>query len=169
MRGPPASSGAASVVRAWTGFALLVAAHFGVRPLIDARVNVDFLTIGVLFAAVRVRPGLAAVIGLAAGVALDALAPSSFGSAAIVMTCIAFAASWTKAVFFADHVALTGLFVFLGKWVFDVGYVLVGRGAHGVDLVVQLLLWSPLSAGLTALVAVLLLTAFRPLFRVQGA
>ena len=40
-----------------------------------------------------------------------------------------------------------------------------GGGARGMGLVVQLLLWTPLSAAITALVAILLLTIFRPLFR----
>ncbi len=168
MRGPPAQPGPASAFRAWLGFALLAAAHFGVRPLFGARANVDFLVIAVLFAAVRVRPGVAALLGFVAGLALDALVPASFGSSALVMTCVAFAASWTKAVFFAEHVALTGLFVFVGKWLFDVGVLLVSGGARGVDLMLQILLWSPLSAALTALVAVILLTAFRPLYRPQA-
>ncbi len=169
MRGPPTTSSAASALRAWIGFALLVAAHFGVRPLLGGRASVDFLVIAILFAAVRIRPGLAALLGCAAGLALDAMAPGTFGAAMLVMTAIAFGASWTKAVFFADHVALTGLFVFLGKWIFDIGYVSIGGGLRGVDLVVQLLLWSPLSAALTAVVAIILLTAFRPLYRPQVA
>jgi rod shape-determining protein MreD len=46
--------------------------------------------------------------------------------------------------------------------------VLVGTKG-GASLVVSMLLWSPLSAALTALVAVLLLTLFRPLYRPQAA
>jgi rod shape-determining protein MreD len=38
-----------------------------------------------------------------------------------------------------------------------------------VDLAVQLLVWSPISAALTALVALLLLTLVRPLYRPQAA
>jgi rod shape-determining protein MreD len=162
---PQPQSGAASVARAWLGFALLLAAHFAVRPLLSTRANVDFLLIAVLFSAVRVRPGVGALIGLLSGLAVDALAPSAFGSATLAFVLVAFAASWVKAVFFADHVALTGLFVFLGKLVFDAICVSVGGGARGMGLVVQLLLWTPLSAAITALVAILLLTIFRPLFR----
>ncbi len=168
MRGPPTSSGSSSVVLAWIGFALLVGAHFGVRPLLGGRASVDFLVIAILFAAVRIRPGLAAMLGFAAGLAIDALVPATFGAGILVMTCVAFGASWTKAAFFTDHIALTGLFVFVGKWVFDTGYVLIGGGARGLDLAVQLILWSPASAALTATVAVVLLTAFRPLYRPQA-
>ncbi len=167
MTRPQPPSAVGSATQAVLGFVLLVAAHFGIRPLVSTRVSVDFLAIAILFAAVRVRPGFAAVIGFLAGLAVDALAPGAFGAATLVFTIVAFAASWTKAVFFADHVALTGLFIFVGKWTFDVGYTLVGGGIRGIRLVAELLLWAPLSAALTALVAVVLLTAFRPLFRPQ--
>ena len=164
MRTPPQSP-AWVFTKSVLGLTLLVAAHFAIRPLISARVNVDFLLIAILFAAVRLRPGYAAIVGLLAGVALDALAPQAFGAAAIAYVVVAFTASRVKAVFFADHVALTGLFVFLGKLAFDAIYALVSGGVHGVELVVQLLLWSPLSAAVTALVAIVLLTALRPLYR----
>jgi hypothetical protein len=36
---------------------VLVALHFTLRPLLDWRAGVDFLVIGVLMVAVRVRPG----------------------------------------------------------------------------------------------------------------
>lgn len=169
MRAPQGPSGVGSAARAFTGFALLVTAHFAIRPLFGSRVMVDFLVIAILFAAVRMRPGLAAVLGFALGVSVDALAPGAFGAASLALTLIAFAASWLKAVFFANHIALTGLFIFLGKWCFDAIYSLAGGGARGVDLVVQLLLWTPLAAALTATVAVLLLTLFRPLYRAQVA
>lgn len=167
MRAPQSQSGVASAARAFVGFALLVTAHFGLRPLFGTRVMVDFLVIGILFAAVRMRPGLAAVLGFSLGLAVDSLAPGTFGAAMISLTLIAFGASWLKAVFFANHIALTGLFIFLGKWCFDAVYALLGGGVRGVDLVVRLLLWSPLAAALTAVVAILLLTIFRPLYRAQ--
>jgi rod shape-determining protein MreD len=162
---PQPQSAAASLVRAWIGFVLLLLAQFAVRPLISTRASVDFLVIAVLFASVRMRPGLAALVGFAAGIAVDALVPSAFGAAAISFTAVAFVASRVKAVFFADHVALTALFVFVGKLIFDALNTAFSGAARGSDLVVQLLLWTPLSAALTALVAVVLLTVFRPLFR----
>jgi rod shape-determining protein MreD len=165
VRAPPSSPGIGSALRAWLGFLLLIVAQFGVRPLIAGRASVDFATIAVLFAAVRMRPGFAALTGFLVGMALDTLAPSQFGSTALVMTAIAFGASWLKAVFFADHVALTGLFIFGGKWLFDIATTVLTGGSTGAPLVVALLLWAPLSAALTAAVAVLLLVLFRPLYR----
>lgn len=170
MRGPqPAPSGTASALRAWFGFALLITAQFAIRPLIRGPVSVDFAVIAVLFASVRMRPGFAALTGFLVGVALDALAPGNFGAAALVLTLLGFGASWLKAVFFADNLSLTALFLFGGKWLFDIAMALLVGATSGGSLVVSLLLWSPLSAALTALVAVLLLTLFRPLYRPNAA
>ena len=168
MRAPQQSSGVASALRAWFGFALLIGAQFGVRPLIAGRASVDFAVIAVLFAAVRIRPGLAAIVGFLTGLALDALSPEGFGASALVLTVVAFGASWLKAVFFADHVALTGLFVFGAKWLFDVVMALLTGIGAGTSLFAALLIWSPLSAALTAAVAVLLLVLIRPLYRPQS-
>lgn len=161
------SSDAAITAQAIIGFALLLVAHYTIRPLIGGRAPVDFLAIAVLFSAVRLRPGYAALLGFLVGVAFDSLAPGYFGAAALSFTLVGYAASWLKAVFFADHVALTGLFVFVGKWVYDGLYMLAGPRIGGVDLLVQMLLWTPIAAALTAGVAVLLLTIFRPLYRPQ--
>jgi len=159
------TAGTGSALLAWVGFAVLLTANFAVRPLFSGRATVDFIVIAILFSSVRMRPGLAAVTGLLTGLAVDALAPGSFGAAALVLTLVAFGASRLKAVFFAEHVALTGLFVFAGKWLFDIAMTLLTGGTSGTSVIVRLLWWSPLSAVLTALLAVLLLTVFRPLYR----
>ncbi len=161
----PPQSEFASLARAWVGFGLLLVAQFGVRPLFATRANVDFLIIAILFSAVRVRPGIAAILGLLAGLTVDALAPSAFGAATVSYVAVAFVASRVKAVFFADHVALTGLFVFLGKLAFDTLYATLSGAGSGAGLFIQLLLWTPLSAALTAAVSILLLTVLRPLYR----
>jgi rod shape-determining protein MreD len=111
---------------------------------------VDFLVIAVLLSAVRVRPGVAALIGFCTGLVADSLTPSAFGAGALAMTAVGASASWLKAVFFADNVVLHGFFFFVGKWAFDIVYVTAERRMHGVELATQLLLWSPLSAAATA-------------------
>jgi rod shape-determining protein MreD len=169
MAGPSQQhAGVGSAMRAWIGLALLITAHFAVRPLFAGPVTVDFVLIAMLFASVRLRPGLAALTGFLIGIALDALAPGNFGAAALVLTLLGFGASWLKAVFFADHVALTGLFIFGGKWCFDIAMTLLTGTKGGGSLLVALLLWAPLSAAFTAAIAVLLLTLFRPLYRPQS-
>lgn len=158
-------SGVVVSIQAIVGFALLLLAHYTLRPLIGGRAQIDFLAIAVLFSAVRLRPGGAALMGFLIGLTIDSMQPDSFGAATLAFTLVGYAASWLKAVFFADHVALTGLFVFAGKWVYDGVYNLAGPRIGGLDLVLQMFLWTPLAAALTALVAVLLLTVFRPLYR----
>ncbi len=153
-----------NVVRGLAGFLVLVAAHFSLRPLLGGPVPIDFLCLAVLFAAVRVRPGAAAVIGFLSGLGIDSVALQGFGTSALAFTIVAFGASWLKAVFFADNLGLTALFVFLGKWAFDVVYVLIIGGVPDGQVLVQLLLWSPLAAALTAVVGVALLLLARPVF-----
>ena len=160
---------AARALRAVAAFAVLVALHYAVRPLLGWRVMMDFLVIAVLLMAVRVRPAFAALLGFTTGLIADALSPTALGAGALAMTLIGFAASWLKAVFFADNVVLHAFFFFAGKWTYDIIYTLAERRLGGLDLVAQLLLWSPLSAALTAVVGVLVLILFRTTLEPQSA
>lgn len=142
--------------------ALMVALHFTLRPILDWRTGIDFLTIAVLVVAVRVRPGVAAVVGFAVGIVADALAPEAFGAGALAMTVVGFAASRLKAAFFADNVMLNAVFVFIGKVAYDLIFLVAERRLGGGALASQLLLWTPLAALLTALVGLLVMTVVRP-------
>jgi rod shape-determining protein MreD len=144
-------------------FAVLVGLNFSLRPLLAWRAPVDFLVIGVLLVAVRVRPGMAAIVGLIAGIVADALAPSAFGAAAMAMTLVAFAASWLKTSFFSEHVVLNAVFLFAAKLGFDVAFLLTERRLSGSGLLMQLTVWSPLSAALTALSGLAVIVLFGPL------
>lgn len=154
----------AGTLRAIVGFLLLVIAHFTVRPLLGGPAQVDFLTIAVLFSAVRLRPGAAAVLGFSVGLALDSLSPGSFGTAALAYTAVAFVAARLNAAFFTDNISLTGVFVLLGKWAVDAVILLLAGGLADSRSLRQLLLWSPLAAVATALVALALLVVARPWF-----
>jgi rod shape-determining protein MreD len=145
----------------------LVALHFTLRPLLDWRAGVDFLVIGVLVVAVRVRPGAAAVVGLLVGAATDAMTPEALGAGALAMTVMAFAASRLKAAFFTDELGLNAGFVFLGKLLYDVIAVLAEGRLSGMTLVWQLLAWTPLSALATAAVGLVVLGALRPAFETR--
>jgi rod shape-determining protein MreD len=156
-------------VTAWQAIRLVVALviivvlHFTLRPLLGWRAPIDFLVIASMLAAVRLRPGVAALLGFVLGLGADALAPSAFGSGALALALVAYAASYLKAVYFADNAALSALFVFAGKWIFDLVYLVSERRVRGAELVVQALLWSPLAATVTAVTALLLFLALRPL------
>lgn len=142
-------------------FVALVAMHYFLRPLLGWRVSMDFLVIAVLLVAVRVRPGVAALIGFALGLISDSLAPATFGAGALAMTLVGFSASWLKAVFFSDNVFLHAFFFFVGKWAFDVLFVVAARQGGVYDMATQMVLWSPLAAALTAVTGVVVLLLFR--------
>ena len=151
------------VLRTTICCAILVILHYTLRPLLGWRAPIDFMLIAALFGAVRMRPGWAAVYGLFLGLVSDALAANGFGASALSMTLVAYSASWLKAVFFADNLALNAFFLFVGKWIFDVIVVFTDHRLAGGDLAMQILVWSPLSAAVTALAGALVLTMLRPL------
>lgn len=150
-------------IRAVITFAVLTLLHFTLRPLLGWRAPIDFLLLAVLTAAVRVRPAGAVFIGFLVGVVADSLTPDTLGAGALAMTLVAYLASWLKAVFFADSLPLNALFFFAGKWLFDIIYFIAEHRLLGVELVQQLVLWSPLSAAATALAGVIVLLLMRPL------
>jgi rod shape-determining protein MreD len=152
-----------SMARAMATFLILVLLHYTLRPLLGWRAPMDFMILALLLASIRVRPAVGALIGLALGIVSDSLTPDSLGAGAVAMTVVGYLASWLKAVFFADNIALNAFFFFLGKWVFDLIYFIAEHRLGGIELVQQLLLWSPLSAAATAVAGVLLLFVMRPL------
>jgi rod shape-determining protein MreD len=160
----------------WTGAArtilvcaILIVLHYTLRPLLAWRASVDFLIVALLLGSVRMRPGAAAVYGLVLGLVSDSLAISGFGAAALAMSVVGFGASWLKAVFFADNLALNGFFLFLAKWVFDLIFLVAGRHTAGAELAMQIFVWSPLSAAVTAVAGVIALSLLKPLMEARTA
>jgi rod shape-determining protein MreD len=149
--------------------AILIVLNFTLRPLLAWRAGIDFLVIALIFGAVRLRPGGAALFGFLLGLAADSLALDAFGANALAMTVVGFAASWLKAVFFADNLALNGFFLFLGKWLFDLIFLIAERRLGGLELIMQLFVWSSLSAAVTALAGVVALMVLRPLLEARTA
>jgi rod shape-determining protein MreD len=143
-------------------FVLLVALHFTLRPVLAWRASIDFMVIALLLVAVRTRPGIAAIAGFVLGILADSLTPEAFGAGALAMTIVGFGASWLKAAFFADNIALNGIFIFAGKWAFDTIFLLAEHRLQGTDLLVQVLLWSPLAAAVTAVMGLIVLLTVRP-------
>src|SRR5688500_19137996 len=131
-------------LRAVVTFVILVLLHYTLRPLLGWRAPMDFLLLALLLASIRVRPAVAALIGLALGLVADSLTPESLGAGAIAMTVVGYVASWLKAVFFADNIALNAFFFFLGKWMFDLICFVVEQRLGGVWVVQEQLLLSRL-------------------------
>jgi rod shape-determining protein MreD len=150
-----------SFMKAVGVFLILVVLHYTVRPLLGARISIDFLVIAVLLTAVHARPGLAALIGFITGIIADSLTPLAFGAGALAMSVVGFAASWLKAAVFGDNLLLQAVFLAAGKWMFDVLYFVGERRLDIGALAGQLLVWSPLSALLTGVAGVLIVMMFR--------
>jgi len=158
-----------SAVRTAIVCLILIVLHYTLRPLLGWRASIDFLLIALVFGAVRMRPAGAAVYGFVLGIAADSLALGAFGAGALAATIVGFAASWLKAVFFADNLALNAFFLFIGKWLFDLVYVLMERRMHGVEMLMQIIVWSPLAAAVTALAGTIAITMLRPILEVRNA
>ena len=154
-----------SALRTALAFVILVVLHYTLRPMLAWRAEPDFLLIATLLVAIRVRPGVAAVLGFTLGLVSDALAVHAFGAGAIALSVIAFSASWLKAVFFADNMALNAFFFFVGKWAFNTLYLLVEHRFSGGELLEQIFVWSVLSAAVTAFVGLAVLLILRPILR----
>lgn len=159
----------ATLVRTTIVVLILIVLHYTLRPLLAWRTAIDFLLIALVFAAVRMRPAGGALFGFILGLAADSLALGAFGAGALGATIVGFSASYMKAVFFADNLALNGFFIFMGKWLFDFVYVLMERRMQGMEMLMQLVVWSPLSAAVTAVAGVLALTVLRPILEVRSA
>src|SRR4051812_37247526 len=159
----------------WTGAArtivvcaILIVLHYTLRPLLAMRASVDFMIVALLLGAVRMRPGAAAVYGFILGLIADSLGVSVFGAAALGMSIVGFSASWLKAVFFADNLALNGFFLFVAKWAFDLIFLLIGAMSGGTsDLLMQIFVWSPLAAAVTAVAGVLVLSLLKPVMEMR--
>jgi rod shape-determining protein MreD len=154
-----------SALRTALAFVILVVLHYTLRPMLAWRAEPDFLLIATLLVAIRVRPGVAALLGFLIGLVSDALAVHAFGAGALALSVVAFSASWLKAVFFADNMALNAFFFFVGKWAFNTLYLLVEHRFSGGELIEQIFVWSVLSAAVTAFVGLAVLLILRPILR----
>jgi rod shape-determining protein MreD len=148
---------------------ILIVMHYTLRPLLAWRASIDFLLIALVFGAVRMRPAAAAIYGFILGLATDSLSLGVFGAGALAATIVGFSASWLKAVFFADNLALNAFFLFVGKWLFDLVYVLMEQRMHGIEMLMQIVVWSPLAAAVTAVAGVIAITVLRPILEVRTA
>jgi rod shape-determining protein MreD len=129
-------------------------------------VSPDFLLIGLVLFAMRAGPGAGALAGFAVGVVNDALTPAAFGAGALAHTVVGYLAAWGRAVFFADNLLVNAAFVAVAVWVRDF-ILLLASGTGQGRLLMELTLNSPLQALSTAVLALLVLAAFREWFAIR--
>ncbi len=147
--------------RFWLVLALLVVLQFGLRPRLGySLVAPDFLMLALLLFAIRSRPGGAALAGFLVGLAGDAAVPARVGAGALAHTVVGYLAAWGRAVFFPDNLFVNCLVIGFGVWLRNAIQLLAsGPSAGGFSL--QLLVWSPLQALTTAVVAGIVLVVFQ--------
>jgi hypothetical protein len=79
---------------------------------------------------------------------------------------VGYLAAWGRAVFFADNLLVNAAFVAVAVWVRDF-ILLLASGTGQGRLLMELTLNSPLQALSTAVVALLVLAAFREWFAIR--
>ena len=125
----------------------------------------DLLTIALLLAARRAPAGWAAGLGLAFGLIRDSVNLTTFGSDMVVMTVLGYLGSRTRDYFVGDSMFFLAIYLFLGKWLHDALYFVVG-GALGVeDPVSMLLIEAPIAAAYSAFAGLIAYSAYRTFAR----
>jgi rod shape-determining protein MreD len=146
---------------------LLLVLHYYIRPrLWGPRASPDFLFVGLMLFAMRSGPGAAALAGFLVGLITDSFTPARFGAGMLAHTVVAYLASWTRAVFFADNLLVNAAFVAVGLWLRDF-IVLLSSGAGDQSFLTELAVYSPLQALSSALVALIVLVGFREWFSIR--
>ena len=140
----------------------LVVLQFSVRTRMgDDRMAPDFLLLALMLYTIRAQPGRAAVAGFLVGLLRDALTPASFGAGALAHTLVAYLASWSKAVFFAENIVVNGFLFFVGTWLRNLIVALASNKMRSGMLGWELLVWSPIQSLTTALIGMVVLWLFR--------
>ena len=110
----------------------------------------DLLTVALLLAARRLPGAGAAALGLALGLVRDAVAVDGFGADAIVLTVLGYVGARSRDLFEGDSLLFMAVYLFLGKWLHDIGYGLLAQGGPRGGLVDWLVLDRPMAAALAA-------------------
>ena len=157
MRGP-GRRGPGGMLRLTLVPLTLLVLHFWLRPRLgDPRLTPDFLLLALLVVAMRVRPGVGAVAGFLVGLAVDAVAPTSFGAGALAGTTVGFVSGWVRTLLVADNILVSALFVFGAAWGRDLIQVVASNQLAGRALLWQLIALSPAAALGTTVVGVVVL------------
>jgi rod shape-determining protein MreD len=89
----------------------------------------DLLTIALLLVAREVGLGTAAAVGLFFGLLEDSLSVLAFGANSLTMTAIGILGAFTRDLFVGDSRIFVVSYLFVGKWVRDLGHwILAGEG-----------------------------------------
>jgi rod shape-determining protein MreD len=151
-------AGRTNYVAFWIFIILLVVVHLGVHVAVGVRgIAPDLLTVAVLLGARRLSGSGAAALGLALGVLNDALSLTAFGAMAVTYAIVGFLGARSRDMFEGDSLLFVAVYVFLGKWLRDLIYLMLTRSGPWSDL------WSTsvIGALYAAVAGIIALTLYR--------
>ena len=142
----------------WVFIILLVVLHLTIHVALGVRGAMpDLLTIALLLGSRRLSGAGAAGLGRALGLLNDALSLTAFGALALTYTIVGFAGSRSRDLFEGDSLLFVAVYVFLGKFLRDLIYLVLTRTEPWSAL------WSsvPLASLYAAIAAMIALTLYR--------
>ena len=119
----------------------------------------DLLVVALLLAARRMRPGQAAGLGFLLGLLDGAAHPLTMGAGAVAFSILGYLGSRSREALSGDSPVLLALYLFAGKWLYDLIVYLLLIQDHLAGPVSSLLLASPLAAAYAAAVGLAAATA----------
>lgn len=143
--------------------AVVVVLHFVLRVGLGfQQLAPDLLVVAVLLAARHLPAGLASGFGFLMGLLEGALVPSVLGASSLALTIVGFLGARSREVFAEDNYVLLAIYLFVGKWLYDVILFtatgdLFGPGATYLILISPL---TALYAAAAGLIAVMIYRAF---------
>ncbi|MEX2611525.1 MAG: rod shape-determining protein MreD [Gemmatimonadota bacterium] len=147
----------------WLFVAILVVLHFTLHLTLGlGRSAPDLLTVAALLGARRLPGAGAALLGLVLGLLNDVLSLTAFGASAVALTVVCYLGSRTRDLFEGESLLFGALYLFLGKWLHDALYFLLGLSRGGTEDAVNVLLTSaPIAAAYAAGAGLVALILFR--------
>jgi rod shape-determining protein MreD len=142
----------------WIFIILLVVLHLGIHVALGVRgVAPDLLTVALLLGSRRLGGAAAAAFGLALGLLNDSLSLTAFGALGVTYSIVGFIGARSRDLFEGDSLLFVAVYIFLGKLLRDLIYLVLTRSAPWSDL------WSasPLAALYAAIAGLIALTLYR--------
>jgi cell shape-determining protein MreD len=140
---------------------LLVILHFVLRIGLGlGALAPDLLVVALLIAARRMRAGSAAGLGFAFGLLEGAMVPVKYGASAFVLVILGYLGARSRDLVASDGAVFIALYLFVGKWLFDILLAVI-TGTIFRPTAVNLLLLSPLEALYAAAAGVIAVALYR--------
>lgn len=145
----------------WIFIVILVILHFVLRVGLGYnQLAPDLLVVALLLSSRQLTAGWAAGVGLLFGILDGALVPSALGASALALTILGFLGSRSRDFFSEDNYFLYALYLFAGKWLFDVMLVVI-TGSIFREGGSYLLVVSPLTALYAAAAGLISLAVYK--------